>query len=55
MSVDAYRQGMAAHVRSRRVGRPHDIANAVAFLASEEADWIHGAVLDVDGGQTKGT
>jgi 3-oxoacyl-[acyl-carrier protein] reductase len=55
MSVDAYVQGMAARVRSRRIGRPRDIANAVAFLASEEADWIHGAVLDVDGGQTKGT
>ncbi len=35
-----------------RIGRPEDIANAVAFLASEEADFITGQVLIVDGGYT---
>jgi 3-oxoacyl-[acyl-carrier protein] reductase len=34
----------------RRVGRPEDIANAVIFLASEQADWITGQVLYVGGG-----
>ncbi len=34
----------------RRVGRPEDIANAVIFLASEQADWITGQVLHVGGG-----
>jgi 3-oxoacyl-[acyl-carrier protein] reductase len=33
-----------------RFGTPEDIANAVAFLASEEASFITGAVLNVDGG-----
>ena len=33
-----------------RVGLVEDIAAAVAFLASEEADWITGVVLPVDGG-----
>ena len=33
-----------------RIGLPEDIAAAVAFLASEEADWITGVVLPVDGG-----
>ncbi len=33
-----------------RLGRPSDIANAVAFLASERADWITGQVLSVNGG-----
>lgn len=33
-----------------RIGCPEDIANAALFLASEEADWITGAVLVVDGG-----
>ena len=37
-----------------RVGEPEDIARAVLFLASEEASWISGAVLPVDGGLTAG-
>ena len=35
-----------------RVGEPEDVANAVLFLASDEASWITGAVLNVDGGKT---
>ncbi len=33
-----------------RLGREEDIANAIAFLFSDEADYITGAVLNVDGG-----
>ena len=33
-----------------RLGRPSDIARAYLFLASDEADYINGAVLSVDGG-----
>jgi NAD(P)-dependent dehydrogenase (short-subunit alcohol dehydrogenase family) len=35
-----------------RLGRPEEIANAAAFLASDEASFINGAILPVDGGYT---
>ena len=40
---------MIAQVPLRRLGQPEDIANAFAFLASEEASYITGVVLSVDG------
>lgn len=33
-------------------GRPEAIADAAVFLASDEASFIHGSLLDVDGGRT---
>lgn len=37
-----------------RVGQPEDIANAALFLASDEAAWVSGTVLNVDGGLMAG-
>jgi meso-butanediol dehydrogenase/(S,S)-butanediol dehydrogenase/diacetyl reductase len=37
-----------------RVGEPDDVANAAMFLASDEASWITGTVLPVDGGLLAG-
>jgi len=34
----------------RRLAQPQDIANAVAFLASDEAEYITGQTLSVNGG-----
>ena len=47
--------GMKAHTPLGRLGQPHDIANAYLFLASEEASFITGTVLRVDGGIVVGT
>lgn len=38
----------------RRVGEPEDVANAAVFLASDDAAWITGEVLRVDGGLLAG-
>ncbi|MGB8954664.1 MAG: 3-oxoacyl-ACP reductase FabG [Tumebacillaceae bacterium] len=43
---------MQANTPLRRLGQPSDIANAYLFLASDEASFINGAVLSVDGGLT---
>lgn len=37
-----------------RLGRPQDIADAMVYLASDEADWVTGTALVVDGGLTAG-
>jgi NAD(P)-dependent dehydrogenase (short-subunit alcohol dehydrogenase family) len=37
-----------------RVGTPADIANAVTYLLSDQANWITGAILNVDGGMMAG-
>ena len=46
------RQFMDQNTALPRLGEPEDIANAVAFLASEESDFITGENLVVDGGWT---
>ena len=33
-----------------RIGRPDDIAAAISYLASRDADWVTGVALPVDGG-----
>jgi 3-oxoacyl-[acyl-carrier protein] reductase len=46
---------MIDHTPMRRVGKPEDVANAYFWLASDQASFVHGAVLSVDGGMVIGT
>ncbi len=46
---------MVGHTPLGRVGEPEDVANAYVFLASNQASFITGAVLGVDGGAVTGT
>ena len=39
-------------IHTRRLGAAEDIANAVLFFASEQASWITGQILSVDGGRS---
>ena len=48
---DAGKQAMLNSIAMRRMGTPEDIGNAVLFFASEQASWITGQVLVVDGGK----
>ena len=47
--------GMRARTPLGRLGEPRDIANAYLFLASDEASFVTGTVLRVDGGIIVGT
>jgi 3-oxoacyl-[acyl-carrier protein] reductase len=46
-------QQLARSMGIPRFGEPSEIARAVAFLASPQAAFCQGAILDVDGGQTR--
>jgi 3-oxoacyl-[acyl-carrier protein] reductase len=44
---------LARQLRVARFGTPQEIAGVVAFLASDAASYMQGAIVDVDGGQTR--
>ncbi len=48
------KQSALKNIPLGRIGTPDDVANAVAFLASEEASYITGHVLNVNGGMLMG-
>jgi NAD(P)-dependent dehydrogenase (short-subunit alcohol dehydrogenase family) len=50
---DAY-QGLNSIHPLGRNGQPRDVANAIVFLLSDDAAWITGSILDIDGGMAAG-
>jgi 3-oxoacyl-[acyl-carrier protein] reductase len=49
------REKLISRVPAGRIGRPEEIAEAAAFLCSEQAAYVTGVVLDVDGGISIGS
>jgi NAD(P)-dependent dehydrogenase (short-subunit alcohol dehydrogenase family) len=48
--MEGFKAGISARVPMQRMGRAEEIASAVAFLASDDASYITGVELNVDGG-----
>jgi NAD(P)-dependent dehydrogenase (short-subunit alcohol dehydrogenase family) len=49
-TVDEYAKGFLAHVPMKRFGQPEEVAATVALLASQDASYITGVEINVDGG-----
>ena len=47
---DKYKEEIKKNIPLKKLGKPEDVANVVAFLASESSDYITGQVIHVDGG-----
>jgi 3-oxoacyl-[acyl-carrier protein] reductase len=46
---------MVRHTPIGRMGTPDDVANAYFWLASDQASFVHGSILSIDGGVVLGT
>jgi len=49
-AIDDFAKGVLTQVPMKRFGQPEEVAGAVAFLASEDASYITGVEINVDGG-----
>lgn len=54
LSLEQYLEESAKAIPAGRLGRPEEIGNVVTFLASEQASYVNGVNLLVDGGSAKG-
>ncbi len=51
---EAYLEGLRSYYPLRRMARPEEIAQAIAYLASPAAAYVTGSALSIDGGSTAG-
>ena len=51
---EKHKEAIITKIPSNRLGKPEDIANAVAFLSSDQSDYINGETLHVNGGMYLG-
>jgi 3-oxoacyl-[acyl-carrier protein] reductase len=50
-STEEWKQALVSQIPLRRIGQPEEIASVILFLASEAANYITGASIDVNGGR----
>jgi NAD(P)-dependent dehydrogenase (short-subunit alcohol dehydrogenase family) len=55
LTFEDYIANRSRQIPLGRLGRPEEFANAACFLASEQASFITGVALNVDGGQSPAT
>ncbi|MFA6467364.1 MAG: SDR family oxidoreductase [Bacteroidota bacterium] len=54
ISMEQYLEESASNIPTGRLGKPEELGDVIAFLASEKASYINGTNILVDGGQAKG-
>lgn len=53
--VDEIREGLRSHIPLQRWGEPEEVAHVINFLVSDQASFVNGAIIPVDGGVTANT
>ena len=52
MTLKLQKQNMPKRNPTKRLGLPHEVAKVVAFLLSEDASYVNGQTIAIDGGES---